>query len=438
MNPQFLEQMKNLLGQDFPSYESALCNKPYRGFRINLLKTDEKTFFSHFPFTYEKSPFISNGYYLSEDAPIGNTILHHAGILYMQEPSASLAVTILDPKPGMKILDMCAAPGSKTTAIAERMNHTGFLAANEINTKRAQVLKENIEKNGTANCLVLNSAPQDVAKDFPQFFDAVLCDAPCSGEGMFRKEPQAEKDWSIENIHLCARRQKDILEQAYLCLKPGGVLVYSTCTFNLEENELQIVDFLKNHEDMHMEETDCSVGRSAFSFGMHTEYARRVFPMDGGEGHFVARMRKEGEEGKSYAGLLKSQKLPKEAVSFLRENLQKEYPYYYMNHDKIYAGTSPFYASPHCRLVRHQIFLGEMKNHRFEPSHHFYTSAFSGFTKTAELDDREIMKYLHGEEIGKTADSGWTAITWNGYVLGGAKSDGKHLKNKYPKNLRMR
>ncbi|MBR4162815.1 MAG: NOL1/NOP2/sun family putative RNA methylase [Solobacterium sp.] len=438
MNPQYLEQMENLLGQDFPAYEESLKDKPYRGFRINLLKTNEKDFFSCFSFAYEKSPFISNGYYLLEDAPIGNTILHHAGILYMQEPSASLAVSVLDPKPGMKILDMCAAPGSKTTAIAERMDHSGFLVANEINTKRAQVLKENIEKNGTANCLVLNSAPHDLSEDFPCFFDAVLCDAPCSGEGMFRKEPQAEKDWSKDNIRLCVRRQKDILEHAYRCLKPGGILVYSTCTFNLEENELQLVDFLKNHEDMHMEKTGTEAGRSGFSCGMNTEYARRVFPMDKGEGHFVARMRKDGEEESYMPDVLKSQRLPKEAVSFLKENLQKEYPYYYMNHDKIYAGTSPFYASPHCRLVRHQILLGEMKNHRFEPSHHFFTSAFSDFTKYAELDEAEIMKYLHGEEILKTADSGWTAVSWNGYVLGGAKSDGKHLKNKYPKNLRIR
>lgn len=361
-----------------------------------------------------------------------------AGFFYIQEPSASSAVTILDPKPGMKVLDMCAAPGSKSTQISEMLEQEGLLVANEIHPTRSRILLENIERCGSANTIVLNNDPKDISKAFPEFFDMVLCDAPCSGEGMFRKEDQAVEQWSLENIQACALRQSYILEEAYKCLKPGGTMVYSTCTFAMEENELCMQKFIQEHPDMHLVPIEVDFGRKAFDFGSHTDYARRIFPMDGGEGHFIAKLQKDGESTESTIKLMQSQVLPKEAKEFFETFFVNQYPYYFVKNNKIYGGTQPFYDVGKCHLLRHQVFLGEMEKNRFTPSHALFMSAYTKFRNTINLQEEDVLRYMRGEQLNLPCKKGWYAVCYHGVVIGGAKSDGTALKNKYPKNLRLR
>ena len=438
MDQAFLKQMQELLKEEYPLYLDSLNKKENRGFRVNTLKITEEEFFSIFKYKYHKSPFAKNGYYLDEDVSIGKTDLYAAGLLYMQEPSASSAVTILDVKPGMKVLDMCAAPGSKSTQILEALNGEGLLVANEYVKDRAQILKENIERSGAYNAIVISADTKDVANQFEEYFDAVLCDAPCSGEGMFRKESQAIDNWSIKNVEQCVIRQEYILENAYRCLKPGGMLVYSTCTFNLSENENQIVHFLDKHSDMQIVDSNVTFGRKGFASRYPTEKAIRIFPMDEGEGHFICKMQKSGVVSNRNIKELKSETIPVSALTFMKQMLVQDYPYYFCYKNKVYGGIQPFISVGKTNLIRHQVYLGEDVHGRFEPSHAFFMSSYSKFNKTIELDDNEVLAYLQGQTISRKCDKGYYAICTHGHVLGYAKSDGQILKNKYPKAFRLK
>lgn len=435
MNEQYLARMKNMLGTEYEEYINRLNEKPKRGIRLNPLKTDliELPFLKTMP-----SPFAENGLILQEDFKgLGTTIEYVSGAYYVQEPSASSAVTVLAPKPGMKVLDLCAAPGSKSTQIAECLNHDGLLVCNEVNRERANVLLENIERHGAANVIVTNNDVSLLANEFEEFFDQVLCDAPCSGEGMFRKENEADIDWSLERVQFCAKRQALILESAYRCLKPGGTLVYSTCTFSKEENEDNIAAFLTKHGDMQLVPCDVHFGRPGISTSFPTELTRRIYPMDGGEGHFIAKLKKVGSKDGTHP-ILKSDRLPKCAQEVFDDLFIKPYPYYLVKNNRVYGGTSPFYDTHHLHLLRNQVLLGEMKNNRFEPSHHLFMSAWTDFKKKCLLSDEEATRYLHGEQIAHPNPKGFTAIDAHGFVIGGAKSDGKNLKNRYPKKYRIR
>ncbi len=438
MDQAFLKQMQELLKEEYPLYLASLNESENRGFRVNTLKISEEEFFSLFPYQYHKSPFAKNGYYLDEDVSIGKTDLYAAGLLYMQEPSASSAVTILDVKPGMKVLDMCAAPGSKSTQILEALNGEGLLVANEYVKDRAQILKENIERSGAYNAIVINADTKDVANQFEEYFDAVLCDAPCSGEGMFRKESQAIDNWSLKNVEQCVIRQEYILENAYRCLKPGGTLVYSTCTFNLSENENQVVHFLDQHSDMKIVDANVSFGRKGCTSKYPTEKAIRIFPMDEGEGHFICKMQKEGTPTSIKLKELKSDAIPVSAKEFMKKMLVKEYPYYFCYKNKVYGGTNPFISVGKANLIRHQVYLGEDTHGRFEPSHAFFMSSYSKFKNEIELSDSEVLAYMQGQTISKKCDKGYYAICTHGHALGYAKSDGQILKNKYPKAFRLK
>jgi NOL1/NOP2/sun family putative RNA methylase len=437
MNEEFLERMKDLLGKEYPDYLACMQEQPRRGFRVNTLKTDAAELFACSDLHPQKSPFAANGYYTDAPAGVGFTPAYLGGLFYLQEPSASAAVTILDPKPGMKVLDLCAAPGSKTTQIAEALQGSGYLVANEYAANRSGILVENVERCGTPGCTVLNADTKDVADAFAGFFDMVLCDAPCSGEGMFRKNEEAQKEWSLANVKLCAERQAYILDNAYRCLNKGGTLVYSTCTFAVEENEAQVLSFLERHPDMEMVDAGVSFGRRALDYGHGISKAVRIFPMDGGEGHFIAKMRKQGEPEEVSLRLMKSDPLPKFVREFLQDQLQKPYPYYLLKQGRLYGGTAPFVSCGKCRIRRHQVYLGEVKQNRFEPSHHFYMSSFTGFLHTADLNEEEIRRYLHGEQISHPCKKGWTAVAWRGHIMGGGKSDGRVIKNKYPKQYRI-
>lgn len=439
MKNEFFSRMKDMLKDEYDAYLQTLEQEPERGFRVNPLKCTDEQLFSYMELDHRKSIYAEHGYYTNAKPGIGYTPAYLSGLFYMQEPSASSAVTILDPKPGMKVADLCAAPGSKSTQILEMLNQQGILIANEINAKRCQILNENIERNGAANAVVLNADTKDVADAFDSFFDAVLCDAPCSGEGMFRKSDDAVNDWSVANVEKCAALQKEILENAYRCLKPGGTMVYSTCTFSMEENEENMVWFIEHHPDMEIIKPDVSFGRRAFPLKYGTENAVRIFPMDGGEGHFICKMKKNGTPVNTDHRCMKDAQIPKTAIESLNEILSEPYPYLQMKNSRIYGGLAPFYDCGKCYIIRDQVLLGEIgRNGRFEPDHHLAMSAASHFRVKVELNDDQLGKYLHGEQLSIPAEKGYCLLTWHGTAVGLGKSDGQAIKNKYPKRLRTR
>lgn len=437
MNELFLQQMQNLLKDEYPSYFACLEQDAKRAFRINPLKTSDAHFFDVMDIPHEKTPFAENGYY-TDDKKYGYTPEYMAGAFYMQEASASSAVTILDPKPGYKILDLCAAPGSKTTQILEMMHHEGLLVSNEIDPKRSNILLENVERNGAANCIVVNSDTGQFPKIFPEYFDMVLVDAPCSGEGMMRKNAEAKEQWSPQLVEHCASLQKEILENAYACLKEDGILVYSTCTLNMQENEYQVLQFLQSHPDMEMLDSNVSFGRNAFLKDQNIDRAIRIFPMDGGEGHFIARMHKTGSAADLHIKELKSDIIPHDVKELLEETIEKQYPYYYLKNNRLYGGSNPFIDTGNLHVLRNQVYVGEIKKGRFEFSHHFFMSAYSPFKNVYPMNDEEVKKYMHGEQLSGNVQKGWYAMCYHNYVVGSSKSDGKAFKNKYPKAFRTR
>lgn len=431
--------MKDLLKDEFDAYLKTLTESPQRGFRVNSLKCSDEQLFAYMQISHVKSPYAAHGYYTDAKAGVGYLPPYLAGLFYMQEPSASAAVTILDPQPGMYVADLCAAPGSKSTQILEMLANKGLLVANEFNSKRAQILAENIEHNGAANAVVLNADTKDAADAFENFFDAVLCDAPCSGEGMFRKSEDAVNDWSVANVEKCAVLQKEILNNAYRCLRPGGVMVYSTCTFSMEEDEMNVAWFLQQHPDMEIVHPDVSFGRPGFPYSNGTENAVRIFPMDGGEGHFICKMKKKGESTRGEHRVLKDNAVPKSVKEALAEILLDPYPYQYVKNNHVYGGAEPFYDCGRCRIVKDQVLLGTIeKNGRFEPDHHMAMSVQSHFRIQVDLDDDMLARYMHGEQLPIKAAKGYCLLTWHGFAMGLGKSDGSAIKNKYPKGLRTR
>ena len=431
----FQNRMKELLKEEYDSYCAAMEEAPVKGIRINPLKLENKPISG---LTLRPARYAANGW-ISELEQIGGTPEYLSGCIYSQEPSASFAVTAMGLSEGMRVLDLCAAPGSKSTQIAERLNHTGVLVANEIVTSRAQILKENLERHGVSNAIVTNSDPRDIASVFSSWFDAVLCDAPCSGEGMFRKNPQAAEEWSTEQVAACAARQAEILNSAAACVKPGGILLYSTCTFSLEENEGNVQKLLANHPDFELIAIDHPGGRPGYPLFEGAERCRRIYPMDEGEGHFVARFRrKDTDITARELPLLKSEPIPACVTSFLKEHLTTPYPYLYKKGDSIYGGTVPFYDIRPVRLVRHQVLLGTVRKDRFEPGHACVMSAYGSFKPAIELSLEELNRYRRGETLVKDSPNGWAAVTVNGHAIGLVKSDGHLLKNHYPKAFRIR
>ena len=340
-------------------------------------------------------------------------------------------VALLDPQPGERVCDLCAAPGGKTTQIAGRMGGEGFLLCNEINPKRAKILSRNIERMGVSNALVTNEHPARLAEKYPGFFHRVLVDAPCSGEGMFRKEEAAVTDWSQDTVEMCARRQAEILHSAAALVMPGGRLVYATCTFALEENEQTIENFLRSHPEFSPEPADAPWFTPAGP-GMFRLWPHKLR----GEGHFVAVLRKSGGESPDIP-TEKEQKLPKEWLAFARD-AGIDLP----DGKAVSFGQSLFWAPPEMpdirgvKVLRPGLELGEVKKDRFEPAH-----ALALWLKTASAtenlpaDDPRTSAYMRGQTI-PSACRGWSLVQVDGYSIGWGKGDGKVLKNHYPKGLR--
>lgn len=436
----FLQRMKVLLGDEYEDFLKYYASDNFRGLRVNTLKCGADKLKSLLDFELKPTPFCPDGYYIPREVTsLGNNPLHHAGAFYIQEPSATSAVEMLGVEHGDFVLDLCAAPGGKSTQIGAKLRGTGLLWSNEIVKNRANILLSNIERMGISNAVVSNAHPEILCDRLANRFDKILVDAPCSGEGMFRKNSAASAEWSEEHVKSCADRQLNILNSAKKALKAGGVMVYSTCTFSQEENEGVITQFLEQNPDFVLEDAGASFGRPAL------KHARRIFPMDGGEGHFAAKLRKAGEQIPSFSEQMSAQKLDAKILDFY-DSLFPNRPFgenIRVIKDKIMILPKNYNDDiKGLPILRAGIILGEIVKNRIEPHHSAFMAAkFSDCASVVDFDrdSSEIMAFLHGEEVPVSQDvKGYTAVCVNGITVGFGKASGGRLKNKYPKGLRIR
>ena len=428
MLPQaFLERMEKQLGAQYPAYIESLERPRAVALRYNPLKGEAV----QLPFVQENVPWEPMGYYYDPDSRPGLHPYHEAGVYYLQEASAMAPVALLDPQPGERICDLCAAPGGKSTQIAGRLMGKGFLLCNEINPKRAKILSRNVERLGIANALVTNEHPATLAERFPGFFDRVLIDAPCSGEGMFRKEEAAITDWSQETVEMCANRQREILHSGAQLVRPGGRLVYSTCTFAPEENEETVAAFLAAHPEFEPEAV------SAPWFAAVENGSFRLWPhLLKGEGHFAAVLRKKGNEEVPEVSV-KTEKLPNEWQEFAKDlgiTLPAGRPV--MFGQSLYWAPDQMPDINRLKVQRPGLELGVVKKGRFEPAHALALWLKECARKVSfPADSAQMAAYMHGDVL-PCDKKGWCLVCADQFAIGWGKGDGTVLKNHYPKGLR--
>ena len=437
---EFLLRMKSLLKDDFDNFLKFYEAENFRGLRVNTLKCSADKLKALVDFELVGTPFCEEGFYIpSGVSSLGNSPLHHCGAFYIQEPSATSAVTMLGVEKGDFVLDLCAAPGGKSTQIGAKLQGTGLLWSNEIVKSRANILLSNIERMGISNAVVSNCHPDALCSELSGMFDKVLVDAPCSGEGMFRKNSEAQNEWSVEHVKSCAQRQLMILDSAKNALKDGGVMVYSTCTFSQEENEGVITEFLRENSDFELED-------SGVDFGSKTlDYACRIFPMDGGEGHFAARLRKKGESRKTAVTAKKCNEKIDAKVWDFYDSLFSDRPFgenIRVVKDKIIILPRNYDDSVKISgIMRAGVVLGEIVKNRIEPHHSAFMAANKQWCNSCvdfDVKSDEINRFLHGEEIAVASNiKGYTAVCVNGMTTGFGKASNGRLKNKYPKGLRI-
>ena len=500
----FRERMRHWLGDEYPAFEVGYDRERRGALRVNRLKLTPAEFKALCPVSLEAVPWAEDGFFVeaTEDFRPGKHPWHHAGLYYMQEASAMLPGELASPTPGERVLDLCAAPGGKTTQLASRMAGKGLLVANEIHPTRAAVLSQNVERMGIRNAVVTNESPAALAKRFPAFFDKIVVDAPCSGEGMFRKEEQAVLDWSVDNVLLCSRRQQEILNEAATMLRAGGYLFYSTCTFAPEENEYTVAAFLHTHPEFELVDPDempDGAARRAWLCGLsvghgraewvndnaaaaadgtvpvpeHIEKTVRLWPHRAdAEGHFAAVLRKRGEAREEYAARDDSRRdrdrknkknapqkgdkgglgavlaAAEEFASSVGVSLPDE------SWSPVLFGSKLCFV-PRClssldglRVLRAGWEWGTAKGGRFEPDHALCLSLQTGDVNAAcDLTDPCLLgnaptAWLGGEALtvpdSMSLPKGWLPVLVNGFPLSWAKFSDRTLKNHYPKGLRVR
>ncbi len=517
----FKKRVMKMMDNEYADFVKSLCIEPKKALRLNPLKSREEDL-EKTDFSLQRIEWEENGYIYSDKDEPGKSSLHMAGMYYIQEPSAMAPVTYLNPQKGDRVLDLCAAPGGKSTQIAGKLGGEGILISNEINAKRAKILAENIERLGIRNAMVLNETPQHLSERFEGWFDKILVDAPCSGEGMFRKNAEAISEWSPENVELCADRQDEILDYAEKMLAPNGIIVYSTCTFAPDEDEGTIYRFLLRHRDYHLLDTHLYSGmdhgvkdfakwktsdESTWTYTNKFEdediadsltKCIRLWPhhLDG-EGHFLAILKKNevADNGQKIAycfgGFQKGFTIEKNEIagtkdSFSRksssfesknqkakqkknskrtspdngrqlENAFKIYQdfandtltskgisklngTFFLFGEQVYLAPDIMPSTTGLKVMRPGLHLGTLKKDRLEPSHALALYLDKDDVKRrAELPagSNEVNEYTTGLTINiNLKESGWCLITTNDFSLGWAKSDGKKLKNHYPKGLR--
>lgn len=461
---QFTKRMEEMLGEEYPAFLQTFEREPYRALRLNLLKRDGQgnpPMESSLPFHLRPVPWAGEGYYYeSEDAP-GKHPYHEAGLYYIQEPSAMAPVTLLRVQPGEQILDLCAAPGGKSTQIASALKGQGLLICNEIHPARAKILSENIERMGVRNACVTNETPDRLSVFFPEYFDGILVDAPCSGEGMFRKNDVACEEWSPENVKACGERQDEILDCAAGMLRPGGRLVYSTCTFAPIENEGSISRFLERHPEFHIQPVDKEAlqieGDGVPAYVEHPaegiENTVRLWPHEiQGEGHYAALLIKDGSVPEGYRGMAPggyqqsvSQKELGEYPAFAKEFLKPSFEQAVSSSvflkfgDQLYLLPEGMPNLKGLKVLRPGLHLGTLKKNRFEPSHALALALSPEdvvYCKNLSATDSLTQDYLNGQTFPDQGEKGWYLICVDGFSMGWGKLAGGIMKNHYPKGLR--
>lgn len=448
----FIERMKRLLQDEYEEFIRVYADEKVQGLRINPLKGNPDRIFQQLPFKLEKIPWATHGYYFEEPDRPGKHAYHEAGLYYIQEPSAMAVGELVAAEPGEWVLDLCAAPGGKTTHLAAQMGEKGLLVTNDIHLVRAKSLVANVERMGITNALVLNETSQRLAERFPNAFDRVLVDAPCSGEGMFRKHEAAIETWSERKVAACSNLQMEILKEAAKMVKPGGRLVYSTCTFSPEENE-QVIEWFLGHYDFEVEDLSPDPGfdRGRLEWTLcQTDAVRHTFRLWPhrlkGEGHYIAVLRKTGEEGEPFAfSPVETMAIEDTAVK-LYEAFAKAYVVNFPE-DRLFIKGSGIYYLPEdipsihqLNVLRAGVQLGTIKKNRFEPSYGFAHILKPNDVKQCinfSASDEDVYRYLQGEPL--TIDkgfSGWVLVCVDGYPLGWGKASQGSLKNHYPKGLR--
>ena len=450
---EFLERMKYFPGLDFAAFSAALEAPAVRALRINTLKTSAQRLLPLLPFRAAPLPFAENAFYAPEDK-IGAHPAHHAGMLYMQDPSAISAVAAADPKNGLTVIDLCAAPGGKSTQLAAAIGKDGVLVSNEYVPARCRILQGNIERMGARNVIVTNLDTRELASFYGAAFDLVVADVPCSGEGMFRKYEVAGEEWSPAHVTACAERSREILENAAELCAAGGKLLYSTCTFSLEENEQNIDAFLTAHPDFSLlpvPEALAAVTANGVNFegaAHDMTRCRRFYPhLSPGEGQFVALRGRRDDAAvtpatgqKKPTSLSRADEAPVRA--FLADALT-EAPAgnLVLWRDTVYL--APDFPIPSRGVFAAGVAIGTLQKGRIVPHHQFFSAYGSDFVRRLALsaDDPRVARYLAGEEIDAPellGNDGFTAVLFEGAPLGGGKAVAGRLKNHYPKGLRNR
>lgn len=467
----FVDRMKTILGDEYTAFAAAMDTPAVRSLRVNTLKCGTEEFERTCGFTYKKLSFSDVGYIFEYDR-IGAHPIHHAGAIYVQEPAAMAAVECTDITPGMKILDACASPGGKSTQAAAKLCGEGVILSNEIDGGRCRTLAQNIERMGVKNAIVTNTDSRELGETYREIFDLAIVDAPCSGEGMMRKNPLAVSEWSTDNIMMCASRQREILKNVAGCIKGGGRLLYSTCTFAPEENEMQIAHFLSEHPDFHLipiNESVCKVTREGLteyggeSFGEDMKLCRRFYPhISLGEGQFMALLERDAnneEKAENEPRKQKSKKCGKDKSkvskpcadeeiikAFLADVLtfeglaEAEKYKLIQNNDGSFSISYDLPMPGGSESFRYAgVTIGSVQKGRVIPHHSFFMAYGEYFKRQIilNLGDERIEKYLHGESIAVDLVNGYAAVLIGSAAVGGAKVTGGEAKNYYPKGLRI-
>lgn len=487
---QFKIRMKEYLGVSYEAFIASYETSEVKGIRLSsFFRGDGPFAMGSLPLSIEsvngqiesganwqKVVWCDNGYFLNADdfneIRPGKHPLHEAGAYYIQEPSAMAPVAYMDIRPGDRVLDLCASPGGKSTQIAALLRGEGILVSNEIMPDRAKILSENIERMGVRNALVISEDPRNISDRFYGFFDKILVDAPCSGEGMFRRSDVAINEWSLENVANCAKRQEWILDEAAKMLRENGTLCYSTCTFSKEENELQIVNFLERHEEFSLGEMTKFEGmRSGFAAGEYESVGVRIFPHEANcEGHYLCKLvkkrRMSGQENGCHEDEAVNKVMPlggfepelskkdaadlKEMYKFFDETFSEESDFKeYIKERKITRFKDRVYLLPkECpkldglKVLRPGLHLGTILKNRFEPGHALAKCLSCYDVKRAyilEPDGDEAKKYIAGETFNFDGNlPGWYVVFAGIYPLGWGKLTNSIMKNHYPKGLRKR
>lgn len=448
----FEENMRGMLDEEYELYRQCLDKPMFHGIRINTTKISVEEFLKINPFHLRQVPWCPNGFYYDDtiDKPSKHPY-YYAGLYYIQEPSAMTPASVIPIEEGDRVLDICAAPGGKSTELSAKLDGTGILVSNDVSASRAKALLKNLEIFGTDNSLIISEQPYKLAERFPEYFDKILVDAPCSGEGMFRKSSSMIKAWENNGNKLFAELQKNILTEVVKMLKPGGKLLYSTCTFAPLENEksieyllsldssLSICEFDKygDFDDGHPEWSDTG--------NQSLKYCARLWPhrIDG-EGHFVCLIEKAGKaSGISNFGnySIKRAKLDKEVVEFF-DKFQKEFDYnrFEISGDKLYYIPETFPEVRGLRILRCGLYLGEIKKKRFEPSQSLAMSIRKeDFTNSVDFcsNDERVTRYLKGETIEAEGVNGWILVCVDSFPLGWGKMNNGTMKNKYLPGWRL-